>query len=191
MVRMVDTQYIFKILLLGSSRTGKTSLINKLIYQKFSEKYIPTTPVQIESFPMQYAGNSFLFSIWELGSQLSYKSLIEMYLRGTSVVIFLIDLTNFVSLNAVNDWLPQVEKHCGSPILVFLVNKIDLTNEADFSISDVKSLMEKISKTWSNEIFLYEYSIKNDDNLIEIFENLGQLLSTSSELEEEFESEII
>ena len=93
----IDTSYQMsrqKIILIGNVAVGKTSIINSLLGQKFNDEYEPSIGVDFFSKTMKYKGKTIKLQIWDSAGQEKFKSLIPNYIRGSSLIFLVYDVTN-------------------------------------------------------------------------------------------------
>lgn len=84
----------YKLVILGDVAVGKTSLISRIIENKFTDKYEPSIGVDFASKSINYKEKSFKTQIWDTAGQEKYRSLIPSYIRGANLVIIVFDLTS-------------------------------------------------------------------------------------------------
>ena len=129
----------YKIILLGNSAVGKTSLFKKIITNEFSEKNISTIgmdkrTIQIDT-EIEDKGNkstkSFDISLIDTAGQERFKSITKTYYKGSDGILLIYDVTNKDSFNNVKNWIDSIHESIGnhenSKYVIFLIaNKIDL-----------------------------------------------------------------
>lgn len=84
----------YKIVILGDVSVGKTSLISRIVDNKFNEKYEPSIGVDFASKNIIYREKSFKTQIWDTAGQEKYRSLIPSYIRGSNIIVIVFDLTS-------------------------------------------------------------------------------------------------
>ena len=93
-----DYSYIFKIIVIGDSSTGKTSLMRKYIDNKFEIIHDLTIGVEFRTKieKIEYKGKEIVvkFHIWDTAGQESFRSIIKSYYRGVAGAIILFDVTD-------------------------------------------------------------------------------------------------
>ena len=77
-----------KIIFCGDAGVGKTSIINSIMGQKFSEEYEPSIGVDFFSKTVRYIGHLIKLQIWDSAGQEKFKSLIPNYIRGSAIIFF-------------------------------------------------------------------------------------------------------
>ena len=96
-------KFIFKIILIGASGTGKTSLINRYIYNNFHEKYLCTIGVDFMMKKVVLDDNTVIkLQIWDTAGMEKYKQITSTYYRGAQGAIVVFDLSSQTSFNSVS-----------------------------------------------------------------------------------------
>ena len=157
----VDVSYLVnrqKIIFIGDVSVGKTSIINVLMGQKFNNEYEASIGVDFFSKTIKYKGKTIKLQIWDSAGQEKFRSLIPNYIRGSSLVFIVYDITNRKSFENLQSWIDFVNNIENSNIVI-LANKIDLENQRQVQTEEgQKFCMEK------NYDF-FEVSAKEDNNL--------------------------
>ena len=147
-----------KIIFTGDIYVGKTSIINVLMGQKFNNDYEASIGVDFFSKTIKYKGKIIKLQIWDSAGQEKFRSLIPNYIRGSSLVFVVYDISNKKSFNNVNSWVNFVNNIENSNIVI-VGNKIDLENKREVTYEEGKKYCEE------NNYDFFEVSAKNDINL--------------------------
>ena len=147
-----------KIIFTGDIYVGKTSIINVLMGQKFNNDYEASIGVDFFSKTIKYKGKIIKLQIWDSAGQEKFRSLIPNYIRGSSLVFIVYDISNKKSFNNVNSWVNFVNNIENSNIVI-VGNKIDLENKREVTYEEGKKFCEE------NNFDFFEVSAKNDINL--------------------------
>ena len=131
-----------KVCLVGVFATGKTSLVRRFVYSKFSEKYHSTVGVKIDRKTVDIGGVGVSLLLWDLEGQDKFQSVQASYLRGSSGIIFVADGTRRETLTELNDLQTQVEETAGAVPSVVAVNKADLEDQWMISKGDLVALSD-------------------------------------------------
>ena len=157
----VDVSYLVnrqKIIFIGDIYVGKTSIINVLMGQKFNNEYEASIGVDFFSKTIKYKGKTIKLQIWDSAGQEKFRSLIPNYIRGSSLVFIVYDITNKKSFDNLQSWIDFVNNIENSNIVI-LGNKVDLDSQRQVSTEEVEKFCEE-----KNYEF-YEISAKEDNNL--------------------------
>lgn len=82
-----------KIVLTGCFGVGKTSLFNKFLYEKFSEKYLTTIGVKVDKKVVEIDGRKISLLIWDIAGEVSQDKVPQSYYLGSSAIVYVFDLT--------------------------------------------------------------------------------------------------
>ena len=161
-----------KVVLLGESGVGKTSIITQFISKKFNQRCPTSVSAQFISkiikFP-EYSKN-LKFDIWDTVGQEKYRSLTKIFYKDADIIIFVYDITTEFSFKAIKDyWYQETKEHTDiEPILALAANKIDLYKDEQITNSDGKEYADEINAIFQNTSALSNTGIDN------LFENLGR-----------------
>jgi len=132
----------FKIVLLGDYAVGKTSLVTKLLTDKFNDKSVSTigasfrvwkTGIQKQRLFYKRDVKEYTIGIWDTAGQERFYSLIPMYLRNCNAVIYCWDINKVIDLEKVQSNYNNVMNYSPEAIFYLVFTKVD-TNK-DFKIS--------------------------------------------------------
>jgi len=180
-----EYDYLFKIILMGDSGVGKTSLISRYIDNEFIETFISTIGVDFKIRTVSIEDKLVKLQIWDTAGQERFRSIMSSYYRGSHAIICVYDVTDRKSFeNIENIWLGEYKKYLDSVCECFIVgNKIDLPDRA-VSEQEGKDFASK------NNMVYIEISSKQNINVDLCFNNillhlisdvLKNSISTSSE----------
>jgi len=156
-----------KIIFVGDAGVGKTSIINRIVDNPFSEAYEMSIGVDFMSKNLRFHGQNLKLQIWDSAGQEKYRGLIPSYIRNSSIVFVVYDVTSKTSFNNIPSWISFI-KSIENTTIVLCGNKIDLTtrevqqNEGEqFAKKEGISFFEVSAKTNQN-IKLMFYTAVSD-----------------------------
>ena len=168
---MSDVESI-KVVLLGESGVGKTSIISQFITHKFDPHRETSLNAQFVSKTMDFTdiGQSIKFDIWDTVGQEKYRSLAKIFYKDAKAIIFVYDITTEYSFESIKSyWYEETKANWdGNPILAVVANKIDLYNDSKVSNNDGKAFAEKIGAIFQTT------SALSDSGISTLFENVGK-----------------
>ena len=147
-----------KIIFTGDIYVGKTSIINVLMGQKFNNEYEASIGVDFFSKTIKYKGKIIKLQIWDSAGQEKFRSLIPNYIRGSSLVFVVYDISNRKSFENLQSWVDFVNNIENSNIVI-VGNKIDLESKRVVKTEEG----QKFCNEKNYEFF--EVSAKDDINL--------------------------
>lgn len=146
--------------LIGLQNAGKSSLVNVLTTGQFVEDMIPTVGFNMK----KVVKGGVTIKMWDLGGQPRFRSLWERYCRGVQAIVYVVDASDYDSLDASSKELAALlEKPAlrGIPLLV-LGNKNDLPG--CLGTQDLIDRMNlKVVK--DREVCVYSISCKRQTNI--------------------------
>ena len=172
-----------KILLVGDSAVGKTTLILKYVDGKFSDSHITTIGVEYKDKEITVNNRKINLQIWDTSGQERYRSITKNFYRNAHGILFVFDVTNQTSFDHLKDWLNS-SNECDIDFKKIIVgNKIDLNGRVVN-----KETMEFFAE--KNQIKKsYETSAKDGTNVDLIFKEMAELIlanKTDEEINQEF-----
>ncbi|GMU43958.1 MAG: GTP-binding protein [Xanthomonadales bacterium] len=161
------TERARKICLLGDFAVGKTSLVSRFVNSTFSEKYLTTVGVKVDSKRVELAGGDAVkLVVWDLAGKAELDSLNRSYIRGAHGLMLVADGTRGASLRAALYLWMQAQKQLAGVPVVMLVNKLDLIAQWEVSTDDIARLQQSLP-TWRT-------SAKAGDGVEEAFAELAR-----------------
>ena len=120
----------YKVLVIGESGVGKTSLTNKIVFNTFAEKYKATIGCEFGLKIIEIDGQSSRIQLWDLAGQDRLGGISRLYCRDASGAIVVADCTNPASIEKAAEWKKSVDELVvasnKAPIpMVFCLNKCD------------------------------------------------------------------
>ena len=119
-----------KVVLLGNSEVGKTSIFNRVISGNYFEEGVPSSSAYFRTKELtfaEYPNTVLKMNLWDTAGQEKFHSLTEMYVRDALGIIIVYDMTSIESFEGVLTWHKMVEQHLDqSKVALALVgNKCD------------------------------------------------------------------
>ena len=164
--RPLDT----KIITLGDSKVGKSSLIIKFIDNKFSSNYLSTVGFDLKhkSIKLQN-GEDIKLVIHDTAGEERFKSLSTNYIKKANGVLLVYDITLKESFINITNWMNDIVEEAGNKVPIVLVgNKSDLKKERIVSKEEGK----KMAKQYNLQFF--ETSAKDGTNVEKCFLEIAQ-----------------
>ena len=139
----------------------------------YSEEYEPSIGVDFMSKNLKYNGKNVKLQIWDTAGQEKYKGLIPSYVRNSSIVFVVYDISLKTSFDNIPKWINFI-KSIENTTIVLCGNKIDLENR-----EVKKEEGEELAK--KEGISFFEVSAKTNDNIKNMFYNVIAELPTFSQ----------
>ena len=164
----IDPEYCFKLVILGDSGVGKTSLVKYEINNSFINSNNSSKIFEHSFKNFSISEKIVRLQIWDTCGQEIYHSSIKNFYKSALCIIVVFSLDSLDSFYNVNEWIKEIkENNSEDSIIVLIGNKSDLSKPRIIP----KVLIEDYCK--KNEIENYfETSAKTGENVHEIFKNL-------------------
>ncbi|KAJ7873314.1 P-loop containing nucleoside triphosphate hydrolase protein [Mycena olivaceomarginata] len=118
-----------KIVIMGNSGVGKTSLLQRYTLNKFDPKNTTSTSGAFFVTKKVYVnGLKVRLQLWDTAGQERFRSMAPMYYRGANAALLLYDITNASTFDDIRGWLEELKKNCQPELLIYIVgSKADLS----------------------------------------------------------------
>merc|ERR1712078_116750 len=161
----------FKLVLLGDSAVGKSSLVLRFVRGQFFEYQESTIGAAFLTQNVSLNDYTVKFEIWDTAVQERYHSLAPMYYRGAAAAVVVYDITNADSFARAKSWVKELQRQ-GSPNIVIALagNKCDLASKRKVEASEASEYAK------DNGLFFMETSAKTALNVEELFKAIAKKL---------------
>lgn len=167
--------YYVKILLLGDSGVGKTSLMLRFADNQFQESLMSTAGVDFKVRYLEKNKTRTKCQIWDTAGQERFHVITRAYYRGSHGIALVYDAANEGSFKQIEYWMENIKKHASSDVsVVLLANKTDLPNKK-VTPEQGKHIADKYN------INFFETSAKTGTNVVKAFEALSEQIVTKWE----------
>ncbi len=173
-----ETRYnqLYKIILIGDTNVGKTSIISKFLTGVFpqSSNAIPTIAAEFATKIIQIKEGGYIKAqIWDTAGQERYKSITYHHYRKSAGGLIVYDITKRSSFENISSWLNDLKQLADKECVIALIgNKLDIVQMDERKREVTKE--EAQSFAYLNHLLFYETSAYNDENINDIFENILQ-----------------
>ena len=170
-----EYDYIFKVLLIGNSDVGKSSLILRYVDQIWNDVFVPTIGVDFKVKSLEVDKKLVKMQIWDTAGQERFRNVISSYFKGAHGILLIYDITARDSFKELENWLGEVERNANSQVLKILIgNKCDLEDRREISKDEGEAFAMR------NGMQFMETSAKLNTNVNEAFEALAKIMVESS-----------
>ena len=176
-----------KLLLLGETNVGKTSIFERFINNTFQENKSSSIGVDFETKIFKYKDKKYTIHLYDTAGQERFRSITKMHYHLAEGFFIVFDLTNENSLNSIQYWIDSIKEHSNESKFIILGNKDDLKDKK-MSDKDINNELDKIKQSENNKDIIYlKISAKKNKNIIEAFQAMIDLLGNENSIPNEEE----
>jgi len=158
----------FKLLIVGNSGVGKSSMLVRYTEGYWLENYTSTIGIDFKAKKVVLDDRVVKLQIWDTAGQERFRNIISGYYRGAHGVIFVYDITDRDSFEEITNWVKGVCRLAGDDIGKLLVgNKADLQEQRQISYKEGKELADQLGMKF------IETSVKNSEKVDDAFRELA------------------
>ena len=172
-----------KIIVIGNTQVGKTSILSRYINNVFSEnnEYVTIGKLKLHPLIISLKGMDYMIKIleidniqmklefWDTAGQERFRSVIQQYYNDSQGAVVVFDLSNPKSFNELKFWVQQLRDFADPGVIKLLLgNKSDMLNEKRISQEEIDKFCN------ANDFFYYETSAKLNKNIDDGFSELAK-----------------
>ena len=156
----------FKLIVVGDTNTGKSSILNRFADNTFSENYQATIGLDFISKKFNIHKQEIRLVLYDTAGQEKFRSLIPMYIREAQIILLIYDISNKRSFDSIPKWFSDILNVKNDEAVFGLIgNKNDLNDIREVTYEEGKKLADE------KNIIFEEVSAKTGNNLNELFHN--------------------
>ena len=121
-------KYVIRVLTLGYTDVGKTSIILRFTKNQFHEKYVSTIGIDFKSKPLKIGNNTTVkVLVWDTAGQEKYKGIVKSFYNKANGILLTFDITNKESFEYIDYWVQELkeQKELNNLYIVLVGNKKD------------------------------------------------------------------
>lgn len=161
------TEYFMKMLIIGDSRVGKSSILNRYIHDEFDPSKECTIGIDFAVVRKTVDQKEIKLHIWDTAGSERFLAITRSYLRGSKAIMLSYDISDASTFNNLPKWLNIIRRDAEYDVNILLVgNKSDLTDKRQVSFAEGKKFAD------DNGMEFIETSAKNDDQIDLAFQTL-------------------
>jgi len=159
-----------KLVLLGETGVGKTSLVLRYVEQRFNPSSLPTIGASFLTKTIWINENRVKLQLWDTAGQERFRSLAPMYYRGAAAALLVYDVCSQDSYDKVKDWVKELKTNVYEELILAIVG-----NQIDKSFRTVEAT---VASEYAQSIgaHYYETSAKKNLGIEEMFLAIACLL---------------
>mmetsp|Transcript_8234 Transcript_8234/g.8096 ORF Transcript_8234/g.8096 Transcript_8234/m.8096 type:complete len:205 (-) Transcript_8234:43-657(-) len=138
-----EYDYLFKLLLIGDSGVGKSSILLRFADNTYAESFIATIGVDFKIKTVEVENKVIKLQIWDTAGQEKFRTITSSYYRGAHGIIVVYDVTNRDSFNNVKNWMNEITRYASENVNRLLVgNKSDMEGKKVVTYDEGKELAD-------------------------------------------------
>jgi len=137
--------YLFKIILIGNSGVGKTSIMRRYVDNTYNPTMAATIGVDFKIKTLEIDNFCIKLQIWDTAGQERFKAIVGQYYRGADGIFIAFDLTNRETFLKLDEWVREINmKEIPESTKIFLLgNKSDDAENIKVSDEEIQAFLEQ------------------------------------------------
>ncbi|MBK5114246.1 MAG: GTP-binding protein [Candidatus Heimdallarchaeota archaeon] len=173
-----SSDYLWKIVLCGTSFVGKTTIRKRAMGEHFAEEYISTVGADFSSYKLRLGDLTIGFQVWDLAGQDKYKYIRSSFYGGATGCFLVFDVTNPKSLKDLSSWVDEAIRYSNGTIEIFVIcaNKIDLKGYREITRDMGEKYASAIRESSGLQCEYIETSALTGENIDVAFDQMAKCL---------------
>lgn len=169
-------KYLVKLIIVGDSCAGKSTLMYRFLYNKFVHTIESTICVEFASKIIEVNSEMMKLQIWDTGGQEKYHSITRSYFRGAAACILVYDITSHFSFENNKRWIRTVREmsSCEHTQIILVGTKNDLEDKRVISTAE--------GQAFADDYGIPFFETNSKESVSNIFQHLGELIYNKKEL---------
>ena len=149
--------YKFKVVVVGDSGVGKTTIIKQYISKMFCETTLSTIGSEYNIKEIEINNEKIILQIWDTPGQVRLRTMTKNFIQNSDIAIMVCDITNKESFDNLNEWFNTFNNtiDINNIIIGIAANKSDLFEKEEVDLKDIydygKSINAKVFSTSAKE----------------------------------------
>ena len=184
----MSKEYEAKLILVGETNVGKTSLLRQYIDHLFSEEKVTTIGYDTMHKELELPEGKISLQIWDTCGQEQFRTVNQLFVKNSKMALLVYDITNYKTFEELkNFWYSYVTSAVGKNIIFGIAgNKSDLYENEQVKVSDAQQFANEIGAVFK------ETTAKNYDAITNLIEEMSlKYIQQSSSNEDKEEKEKI
>lgn len=174
-----DYDKLYKILIVGESGVGKSSILLRFCDEPFIQSYISTIGVDFKIRTLNINDKIYKLQIWDTAGQEKFRTITSSYYRGAHGVLLVYDVTDKNTFNALSLWCEEINRYINGTAIIIIGNKIDMSKKRVVDYNEARTFAEV------NNYSFFETSAKDDSNIDNVFLELVKKMNSKPEIDKD------
>lgn len=169
MATLTNFEYIYKIIIVGDSGVGKSTVVDNYITGSFTDDIKSTIGIDFQLKAIDTGPDKIKIQIWDTAGQERYRSICRSYYRQAGGILIMFDLTRKVTFDNIPKWITEIKQNVDNMYemeIMLVGNKADLEARREVSDYEIIKLQEEFDLPY------IETSAKSDLNVNTTFKEL-------------------
>lgn len=155
--------FSYKVIVIGDSGVGKTSIVIRESRDQYSYQMAPTIGTSHIKLVIPVEDNQVELKIWDTAGQEQFAPLVSMYARGAVVCVIVASCVDHASINNIELWLERLKEANEDPVIIIAINKIDMI---DPEAKDFEAIKARLHSKY-DKVFMV--SAKTSEGVHDLF----------------------
>lgn len=169
---MFKTNFMLKIIMIGSSDVGKSTLLIRYLTHKFIENKSPTIGVEFGTRTINIDDKNVILNIWDTAGQERYRALTFMYYKNCAGAIVTFDISNRNSYDDVYYWISEIKKYNPDVCVILVGLKKDMSDVRQVTTEEINNFVKSNCLIYSEISAKYDSQEIIDDVYITLAKNI-------------------
>lgn len=174
-----------KIIFIGDSGVGKTTISNWALTGSFNDKFMPTVGGNFISKEVPIKSSIVKLQIWDTAGDEKYRSLIPMFYRDTKGAVLVYSITDRKSFNEISSFVQSLNERAPDIFKVLVGNKSDMIDKREISFEEGAQYAEEIQAKF------LETSARSGDCINQLLQLVAEELYEQYQLKENKENKAV
>ena len=161
----MSEKYVIRVITIGYTDVGKTSIIMQFTQGKFIDKYVSTIGIDFRSKPIKVGDTTVKVTVIDTAGQEKYKGIVKSFYNKANGILLTFDLSNKDSFSRLDYWVEELKDNIGTKdIYIVLVGNKKDKKEREVSYEEAQKYAED-----NNFGGYFEVSAKKNEGIDELF----------------------